>query len=106
MQSKINQALAERAPSPERGRNALYADTELRGFYLIVTPTKRSYYVQSLVNGRQVRAKIGEHPALDARQARDLARRTLVDMRAGTNPNEERRKARARGITLREALEL
>jgi integrase len=84
----------------------LYADSEMRGFYLIVTPTKRGFYVQSLVNGKQVRTKLGDHPAMDAKQARDAARKTLVDMRAGANPNEERRKARARGITLRDSLDL
>ncbi|QDD90363.1 tyrosine-type recombinase/integrase [Pseudomonas oryzihabitans] len=106
MKSKITQSLAERAPVPERGRSTLYADTELRGFYLIVSPSKRAYYVQSLVNGRQVRTKLGDHPALDAKAARDLARKTLVSMRGGANPNEERRKARARGVTLGETLEL
>jgi integrase len=106
MKSKISQALVERAPTPERGRSILHADTELRGFYLILTPTKRSFYVQSLVNGRQVRAKLGDHPAMSAKDARDLARKTLVGMRAGANPMEERRKARSRGITLRQALEL
>lgn len=106
MKSKITQSLVERAPSPERGKSALYADSEMRGFYLIVTPTKRSFYVQSLVNGKQVRAKLGDHPAMDAKQARDAARQALVGMRAGTNPNEERRKAKARGITLRDALDL
>jgi len=106
MKSKITQALVERAPVPDRGKSTLYADSEMRGFYLIVTPTKRSFYVQSLVNGKQVRTKLGDHPAMDAKQARDAARQTLVGMRAGTNPNEERRKARARGMTLREALDL
>lgn len=106
MKSKITQALVERTPAPERGKSILHADTEMRGFYLIVTANKRSFYVQSLVNGRQVRTKLGDHPAMDAKQARDLARQTLVGMRGGTNPNEERRKARARGITLREALDL
>jgi integrase len=106
MKSKITQALVERAPTPERGKSALYADSEMRGFYLIVTPTKRGFYVQSLVNGKQVRTKLGDHPAMDAKQARGSARKTLVDMRAGANPNEERRKARARGITLRNALDL
>ena len=106
MKTKITQSLAERAPLPQSGKSTLYADPELRGFYLIVTPTKRAYYVQSLVDGRQVRAKLGDHPAMDAKQARDAARRTLVNMRGGVNPNEERRKARAQGITLREALEL
>ncbi|WP_270175312.1 integrase arm-type DNA-binding domain-containing protein [Diaphorobacter sp. ED-3] len=106
MKSKITQALVERGPTPERGKSVLHADTEMRGFYLIVTPTKRSFYVQSLVNGKQVRTKLGDHPSMDAKQARDLARKTLVEMRGGANPNEERRKAKARGITLREALDL
>jgi len=106
MKSKITQALVERAPAPEKGKSVLHADTEMRGFYLIVTPTKRSFYVQSLVNGKQVRTKLGDHPSMDAKQARDLARRTLVEMRGGANPNEERRKAKARGITLRDALDL
>ncbi|MBN8224149.1 MAG: integrase family protein [Xanthomonadales bacterium] len=106
MKSKITQSLVERAPRPEPGKSVLYADTEMRGFYLIVTATKRSFYVQSLVNGRQVRTKLGDHPAMDAKQARDAARQTLVGMRGGVNPNEERRRARARGITLREALDL
>lgn len=106
MKSKITQSLVERVPRPEPGKSVLYADTEMRGFYLIVTPTKRSFYVQSLVNGRQVRTKLGDHPAMDAKQARDAARQTLVGMRGGVNPNEERRRARARGITLREALGL
>lgn len=106
MKSKITQALVERGLTPERGKSVLHADTEMRGFYLIVTPTKRSFYVQSLVNGKQVRTKLGDHPSMDAKQARDLARKTLVEMRGGANPNEERRKAKARGITLRDALDL
>ena len=93
-------------PRAQRGKSILHADTEMRGFYLIVTANKRGFSVQALVNGRQVRTKLGDHPAMDAKQARDLARQTLVGMRGGTNPNQERRKARARGITLREGLDL
>jgi integrase len=106
MKSKITQALVEKAPTPERGRSILHADPELRGFYLIVTPTKRSFYVQSMVNGKQVRTKIGDHPSMSAKDARIAAAKTLVGMRAGKNPNEERRKAKVKGITLRQALEL
>ncbi|WP_373043977.1 tyrosine-type recombinase/integrase [Vulgatibacter sp.] len=106
MQAKINQVLVDRAPVPPQGKQLMYADPELRGFYFIRTPTKRCFYVQSQVNGRQVRAKIGEAPALDAKEARALAAKTLVSMRSGTNPNVERRQARARGTTLREALDL
>lgn len=106
MQCKITQALVEKTPAPPKGRIALYADTEMRGFYLIASPTKRGFYVQSLVNGRQVRTKIGDHPSMTAKDARAAAARTLVSMKSGVNPSEERRKARARGITLRQALDL
>ncbi|KGK66454.1 integrase [Xanthomonas citri pv. fuscans] len=95
VKSKINRSLVERAPKPEPDRSGLYADTEMRGFYLIATPTKRSFYAQSPVNGRQVRTKLGDHPAMDAKQARQFARQTLVGMRGGANPNEEWRRARA-----------
>jgi integrase len=102
VRTKITQAAVERVPlAPERA--ATYTDTELRGFMLIVGRTSKRYYVQSLVNGRQVRVKVGDHPTLTAREA---ARQKLAGMRSGTNPNEEKRRARARGITLRQALEL
>ena len=100
MKSKVTQALVERAPRPEPGKSVLYADTEMRGFYLIVTLTKRSFYVQSLVNGRQVRTKLGDHPTMDAKQVRDAARQTLVGMRGSVNPNEERRRAAGAGLNL------
>lgn len=103
MQSKITQSLIERISTPLSGRK-LYADTELRGFYLIVSPNKRSFYVQSLVNGKQVRVKIGDYPAMDAKQSRDIARQTLVSMRAGINPAEHKRKAKQKTVTLREVL--
>ncbi|MGN7918373.1 Arm DNA-binding domain-containing protein [Lysobacter sp. 22409] len=106
MRTKITQALVENAPRQLSGPPSLYADQELRGFYLIVSPTKRGSYLQSQVNGKQVRTKIGDHPAMTAKEARALAAKTLVSMRSGVNPSEERRKARAKGITLRQALEL
>lgn len=106
MQTKISQSILDKTPSPDKGKTIQFADTELRGFYLIITPTKRSFYVQSLVNGKQVRAKFGDAPAMNAKDARAKARQILVEMRDGTNPNEERRKAKAKGITLREALNL
>ena len=93
MKQKITQSLVERAPTPAQGKSNLYADSEMRGFYLIVTSSKRSFYVQSLVNGKQVRTKLGDAAVMSAKDARDLARTTLVGMRQGKNPNEERRKA-------------
>jgi len=105
MKTKITQAFVERIPlSPER--NATYTDCDLHGFMLIVGATGKRYYAQTLVNGRQVRVKVGDHPTLNAREAREAARQRLASMKAGTDPNEDKRRARARGLTLRQALEL
>jgi len=105
MKTKITQAFVERIPlSP--GRNKTYTDAELRGFMLIVGATGKRYYAQTLVNGRQVRVKVGDHPTLNAREAREAARQRLASMKAGVDPNEEKRRACARGLTLRQALEL
>jgi len=91
MKAKITQALVERV-SAVTDKTTLYADPELRGFYLIVSKSKKGFYVQSLVNGKQVRVKLGDHPSLTAKAARELAMQTLVTMRSGVNPNEEKRK--------------
>lgn len=104
MKTKLTQSLVERAPAPPRGKTVLYSDPEIRGFYLVVGHARRSWYVQSLVRGRQVRTKIGDAAVMSARDARDIARKTLVEMRQGLNPNQERRAAMARGQTLRDAL--
>jgi hypothetical protein len=53
---KITQAALERAPLALDGL-ATYTDTELRGFMLLVGRTARRHYVQTLVNGREVRAR-------------------------------------------------
>lgn len=106
MKVKITQALVERVAPAENGKTTLYADLELRGFYLIISKTKKGFYVQSLVNGKQVRVKLGDHPSLTAKAARELAMQKLVSMRSGANPNEEKRKARVKGMTLRQAMEM
>ncbi len=86
MIERITQQFVETAPTPERNERALYSDPDLRGFYLIVTPTRRSYYAQSLKDGRQVRVKVGEHPKMLADDARTAVSKVLADMRAAGAP--------------------
>src|ERR1700693_5835121 len=103
MRTKITQALVERVPlSP--GGNATYTDAELRGFMLLVGATSKRYYAQTLVNGRQVRVKVGDHPTLSAKEAREAARQRLASIKGGTDPKEEKSKAAGRRLSLRRAL--
>ena len=85
MKSNTTQALDSREPAPDRTRSVLFADSEMLCFCLIVTPTKCSFYVRSLVNGKQVCTKQGDHRSMGVKQVHDDTCRTLVDMRAGEN---------------------
>lgn len=70
MKSKITQSLVERAPAPERGRvRAVRRQRDAR-----VLPDRHPNEAQLLrpvprPNGKQVRTKLGDHPAMDAKQA-------------------------------------
>jgi integrase len=87
-------------------RQRLYLDTNLTGFGLCVGAKARSYFAQRFVNGKSVRITIGRNGVYTVGQARKQAQQLLAQMARGENPVEEKRKAAARGITLKEALDL
>ena len=91
--SKITESFAQSA------QPGAYWDTELKGFGLIVRPTgRRSLVVQK--SGRK-RYTLGSHPTLRIAEARDLARRRILehDTRGALGRVDDR-------ITLRRAIEL
>jgi integrase len=90
-------------------RQKLYFDSEMRGFGVLVTrndrvgdPT-RTFFIQRDVNGRTRRVKIGRHGDLNTEQARKRAVEIVSQMLKGIDPNAEKRRAKARGVTLKEA---
>ncbi len=90
-------------------KQKLYFDTEVRGFGVIVTRNDRSgvptrtFFVQREVNGRSRRVTIGRLGDLKLVQARRRAQEIIPDMLKGVDPNAEKRRARARGVTLQQA---
>lgn len=106
---KLTKTVVDKAQSIEvRGkpRQKLYLDTELKGFGLCVGPTSKTFFAQRHLNGRTVRTTIGRYGVFTVEQARKEAQQLLAKMARGINPTEERRAARAQGITLGEAWEL
>lgn len=87
-------------------RQRLYLDTDLRGFGLCVGAGAKTYFAQRSVHGRSRRVTIGRHGVFTVDQARRKAQQLLAQMANGVDPTDEKRKARARGFTLKEALEL
>src|SRR5688572_254244 len=71
-------------------------DTELKGFGCKITPQgKRAYFVYYRTEGgTQRRPFIGEHGAVTAEQARDIARQWLAKVAAGDDPSKNRQDLR------------
>ena len=87
-------------------RQRLYFDKKLPGFGVCVGATAKTYFAQGYVRGRSRRPTIGRHGVFTVEQARREAQQLLAKMARGLDPVEEERKQRARGFTLRQALEL
>lgn len=105
---KLTKAAIEQrcAPTGER-RQVIYWDTELRGFGLRVGPSASSFIVQrDLPGGRTRRMTIGRWPTWNVDDARREARSLIVRMDKGEDPAATKRAARARGVTVQEALDM
>jgi hypothetical protein len=81
-----------------------YWDTGVRGFGIVVRATSRSFIVQKDVRGRSVRVTIGKFPTWTTDAARKRARKLIVEMDDGGNPNRRKREEAVRGVTLAEAM--
>lgn len=81
---------------------SLIWDSELKGFGIRITPTRKTYIAQSRVGGKTVRVTIGPHGTLTLEQARIEARKYLGEMAKGVNLNQAKRAAKIKGITLLE----
>lgn len=113
-----NASIQKQCPPPEADavtasgapiRQKLYFDTKLPGFGVVVTrndragaPT-RTFFIQRDVNGRTRRVKIGRFGDMYAEEARKAAHDYIAQMLKGIDPNAEKRRRRARGVTLKEA---
>ncbi len=80
---------------PGKDRVFLWDDA-LAGFGVVAFPTgKKAYVAQYRKDGRSRRVAIGLHGRLTPDEARSMAKTTLGKVEQGTDPVEERRKARA-----------
>jgi integrase len=102
---KLTQSVIEKLPVPPAGQ-AIYRDSELKGFGLRVTRGgARTYVVEKRIGGRVRRVKIGRADALKAEKARRLAQEFLGTVAGGRDPIAEKAVAKARAVTLDEVLD-
>lgn len=102
MSDKLTKRIVDRAPYPQHGQIFVW-DSELKGFGLRITPTRKTYVVQARVVGRTVRVTVGPHGPLTPEQARHEAHKRLGELAKGVNLNQERRVAKIKAVTLAQA---
>lgn len=74
-----------------------FSDTKVEGLQLRVTTSGRKTFSvrKRMPNGRSQRVTLGEYPNLRLKEARALARETIVDLARGRNFNAEKRMLRS-----------
>ncbi len=87
------------------GKEVFYWDDDLKGFGVKVTSKSKTYIVQSRVNGRTVRKKIGAYGVYTPEEARKQAKIQLGLMANNVDINIEDKKAKRRKTTLQQAFD-
>ena len=77
-----------------------YKDSSLSGFSLRITASKKTFQVRRKRNGKDIRVKIGEYPAMNLKQAKDKAHKIFTDIENGINPNEQLKEHENQIVTL------
>ncbi len=96
---KLTKKVVECLHRPEKGQ-VLYWDTELKGFGIRATPNGLTFVVQSRVNGRNRRVKIGAYGPFTVDEARKKAMGYLRDMANGIDPNAEKKRKKVQAVIL------
>jgi hypothetical protein len=91
--ARLTESFVNKATASEGKSKALFWDTELKGFGLLVRRSAKSFVVQK--SGRQ-RVTLGRHGVLTVAQTRQLAIQSLAEI---ANPSVNKTPT----ITLREA---
>ena len=102
---KIIKGTVDRLAHPPKGQK-LFMDEALKGFGVLVGTNTKTYVAQRDIGGRTVRVTLGRHGVITTAQAKREAEEAIGLMRRGINPNEQKRAAQGRSITLQDAADL
>lgn len=103
---KLTQRVADAMKPPVKGNQAFIWCDSPKGFGLRCTAGgAKSWIAQGRVGTRERRITIGPHSLLRCEEARDRAKRILLDLSDGIDPVVEKQKDAAQRTTLREVME-
>ena len=100
---KLTKSVVDQIAPPSEGQ-AFYRDAQILGFGLRVTANgTKSFIVEKRINGRVRRITLGRYGTLTPEQARQCARQELGKIALGHDTVLERRQARVKATTLKNA---
>lgn len=104
---KITKAIVDKAPLPTEGKNQVfYRDDQLKGFALRVTANgAKSFVVETTIGNKVRRMTLGSYGKLTAEEARAEAKKILGKIASGIDPIAERKRAKAKSVTLQEVFD-
>lgn len=102
---KFTEAEIRKLPLNEKGTQALYWDTEIRGFGLRVNGGSKSYIVQARVKGREKRITVGRTSVFDLKSARAEAQSILSQMYRGIDVSAQNKEDIKNAVTLGKAFQ-
>jgi integrase len=103
---RLTKTAVDQAALPGTGQ-VFYRDDLLKGFALRVTSGgAKSFIVEKRINGKVKRKTLGRYGELTVEQARKEAQKFLGEVATGRDPITEKKEARIKGVTLKEAFEL
>jgi integrase len=82
----------------------IHWDSEVKGYGIKISKTKKVYIAQAKIKGRSKRVTIGTHGKITEDQARTMAKKVLVTMLNGIDPNTEKRKEKVQNISLEQVV--
>jgi len=83
----------------------IFWDTELKGYALKVTRTRKNFFAQARVNQKLRRVTLGAYGALTPSQARDMAKDELLKMIKGVDPSITREHEKIHSVTMEQIVE-
>ena len=82
-----------------------YWDSDIKGFAVKITKTKKTFVVQSRVNGRTIRKNIGSCSVFTPDEARKIVKKLLGEMAQGIDINYREKVNQAKNTTLQTAFD-
>lgn len=102
----ITKTAVDKLKAPTSGNQARYYDDNLKGFGVRVTASGvKSFFLETMINGKQRRMTLGRYPSLTIAMAKGEARKLLGKIASGLDPIAEKKAKRSRAITLQQAFD-